>query len=883
MYIHLRTFINGLFLFLFGATLALADDSAAMDRFFDGSLQGEAGEAAVDRSKGPGYYHFTLKGLSAFASLEKMRVSVIPFEDHSARRFDLRVWTSLPTLADEEVAGYDFTFREETALPFDYYAADGELIDGDVTVDNIYKTGWIEVPLANLSMEDARTFRMAFEIGTRGAISMPFVEVTGILEDGGEAVTLVRYDFDQEGARASANQVHNKLQASVLWPQGFPTPKPIVTVLRPEGPYEAVQLHFRIPEGPNSYRDWVVFSGIRNDRMPVNHWVRVTEPGGYLVRDGHRFSGTFERQHRGEQPRTVTVNATIDGGTISGTVTLTDDNPWNGTGESWTGTVSGTITSEAELRAKNAIDPRAAWPRFIGPDGAGNTAQVRGLRTINGLDELRLQWGSEAIDVGSGIGSINRSMYRFTGSRVRTGGGSSSPVMADGKVYIYYSVPNPRQYNYFYRAKNFTSKHSSFETAVVNMAEKPSKSSRRGEDRIYFTGGPEDLPLASLEKIWEAADDVVICMDAATGQTLWRTRIENVGYNRQHHKSGPYNQTAAVHGGRIFAIGSGGWLHALDANTGEALWHQKVGGEHTHQSHAVLAIEEAVILPFREPDSEPWQARWTAYDPATGEELWRNQEQSVNDLAIPVFWRAEDGTPVILIHANKSTIAALNAATGATLFSFELPKEEGAKTVSLAGTVSKTRGGNPGNMTVHGNSLVTHEHLPHDAEDHERWAVAVYDLSLTGLTPRWRYLTDHIRGEWSPLVMKNQWVVTSPSKRGIMVFDLATGELKSERGREDWRRYTPGDNGMLMGMEDLVISQNDATHGQIYITFFKIDDAGQLTNLNPEGHMPLASGAGKSEGFGTGSYHHPVMQALVDGRLFLRERRGIMSYDLRAK
>ncbi|MCC5849139.1 MAG: PQQ-binding-like beta-propeller repeat protein [Verrucomicrobia bacterium] len=856
---HLRAGITGLCMISCGAAAFAADDTAAMEHFFDGSLRGDAGEASVDRTQGPEYYHFTLQGLSKFASLHTLRVSVIPHEGHASRRLDMRVWTSLPTAADEEVPGFDFSFRDETGLSYRYYDADGGLIEAEVVERDINQTGWIEVPLDGLSMEDARSFRMSFDHGFRGALSMPYVEVTGILEEGGEAVTLVRYDFDREGSRAVANQVHEQLEASILWPQGFPLPKPIVSVERPEGAYTAVRLQFSIPEAPESYQDWVLFGGMRNDTMPVDHWVRVSEPGGVLTRDGERFSGTFERQHRGEQPHTLRIDASIDGTSIRGTVTLTDDNPWNGTGAFWTGTVTGTLTPEAVLRSANAIRPETAWPRFTGPTGAGNTAEVRNLRTINSLEDIRLQWGSEAIDIGQGIGSLNRFAFRYSAARKRSGGGSSSPLVVDGKVYLYYAVPSPRRYNYFFRARNFAQGHGSFERDVVGMAE-------QGEARGLFSGGPEALPVAVLEKIWEAADDVVICMDAATGQTLWRTRIENVGYNRQHHKAGPYNQTPAVHGDRIFAIGSGGWLHALDRNTGEALWHQRVGGEHSHQSQAVLAIEEAVIIPRDD--------RWAALDPATGAQLWRNPDYRIHNVSIPAFWRADDGTPVILVYENTRTVAALNAATGDTLFTFALPGEDGFKETRFA--TGSGRAGNPNNMTLHGNALVTHERFHHENSDEDRWAVAVYDLSLEGLTPRWRYETEWIRGEWSPLVVQNRWVVTSPSPRGIMAFDLHSGELISEAGQEAAQTYTPGSNGLLMAMEDLIISQRDMTHGDIEITFFKIDENGQLTNLNPDRHMPLASGRG------TGSYHHPVMQAVADGRLFMRERRGIMSYDLRA-
>ena len=837
-----------------------AEQYAGLDAFFNGTFLGDAGEAAVSRNQGPLYYHFTLEGLSGFEALDTLRIETIPHESHASRSLVMTVFTSQPFEGEDALPGYDFSLREETGLTFTYLNEENEVIAADVQERDLNQTGRVEVRLSDLAMDDVRTFRLAFEPGFRGAVTLPSVEVTGVPKGGGEPVTLARYDFEREGRRAFPSETHPNIRAGLFTPQGYPLPVPIVSTETPAGSYAAVELHFLIPDAPESFQDWRVYGGLRDNRMPVDHWIRVTAPGGELIRDGQRFSGRFERQHRGEIPREVHVNSTLDdAGRISGSVTVHDNCPWAGTGATWTGTVSGFITPEAELRAVNEINPDASWPRFTGPDMAGNAAKVLGHDTINALDEIRHQWAGEATDIGQGIGSLNRFAFNFTAARKRSGGGSSSPVVDGGKVYLYYSVPSPRTYNYFHRAQDFTSGHTSFESAAVSMA-------RQGAGREVFEGGPEDLPVGNLEKIWEAADDVVICMDAATGQTLWRTRMEGVGYNRQHHKEGPYNQTVAVNHGRIFAIGSGGWLHALDRHTGEALWHKRVGGEHSHQKHAVLAIDEAVVIPDRE--------RWAAFDPATGERLWRNERLPVANVSIPAFWRAEDGTPVLFVYSNGdgTGLTALHARSGETLFAFELPKAEGADSPGFAR--GSGRAGNPNNITIFGNALVTHEHLEGD-----RFAVGVYDISLEdivprwrvpGIVPRWRVPTEHIRGEWSPVVVAGRWVVTSPTPNGILVFDLETGELKSE-GEGDH----PGSNGLLMAMEDLVISQDDMTHGQIRITFYKIDGNGQIRNLNPDGYWPLVTP-------GTGSYHHPVMQAVADGRIFLRQRGGIHAYDLRS-
>jgi outer membrane protein assembly factor BamB len=825
-----------------------------IEEYFDGRLQGNANEAAVRRAC-PGYYHFTLTGLSKFASLERMRIATIPHESHTSRRLNMRVWTSLPTPEVEAMPGYDFRARKETGLAYSYYDAEGELIEKGVLERDINSTGWVDVPLDHLEMDDVRTFRMSFDAGFRGGINIPYIEVTGRLKDGKEAVMIVRYDFTTEGSRATANTVHADVKASIMMPQGFPIPEPIVSIERPKGAYSAVVLQFAIPDGPESFREWRVYGGLRDNRMQVDHWTRVTQPGGELVREGNALTGSFERQHRGENPYEVRVEARIDEkGNITGSVTLRDNNPWTGSGDSWAGTITGRITPEAELRAANAISTEHAWPRFTGPTNGGNAAQVRGLRTIDQVEGIRLQWACEATDIGQGIGSLNRFAFRYTSARKRSGGGSASPVVADGRVYLYYSRPSPRTYNYFYRAQNFTSGHASFENLVDRMAE-------QGESRGVFSGGAEKLPVAVLEKIWEAADDMVICMDATTGQTLWQARIENVGYNRQHHKEGPYNQTMTVHDGRVFAIGSGGRLHAMDAKTGEFLWSQRVGGEHTHQKSAVLALPGVVVIQRFE--------RWAGFDPASGKKLWENSDINLNDLSIPAHWRSAAGKDYLFVFADMSTIAMLNASDGIQVSTFSLPVPDGLEQTRFPGA---SRNGNPGNMTVIGDTLLTHEHY-FRGRDLARNGIAAYAITSTGLTPRWRHtFGGRIRGEYSPVVVRGTHAVVCPDGRGLITIDIATGQVTDESDASV--EGLPHSNGLLMAMEDLIIAQDDMTHGNTRLYLYKVAANGKITPINPDHPLPLPVQ-------GTGSYHHPMMQPVVDGRLFLRLRDGIYAFDLR--
>lgn len=68
------------------------------------------------------------------------------------------------------------------------------------------------------------------------------------------------------------------------------------------------------------------------------------------------------------------------------------------------------------------------------------------------------------------------------------------------------------------------------------------------------------------------ADDIVLCVDAMTGRTLWRRRFAG-GNNYQTRKDPGLNQrTMCYADGKVFALGSCCDLYALDAVSGELLW-----------------------------------------------------------------------------------------------------------------------------------------------------------------------------------------------------------------------------------------------------------------------------------------------------------------------
>ncbi len=64
------------------------------------------------------------------------------------------------------------------------------------------------------------------------------------------------------------------------------------------------------------------------------------------------------------------------------------------------------------------------------------------------------------------------------------------------------------------------------------------------------------------------ADDVVVCLDAATGKTPWKTVLKDRSVNIQTHKWRGYNPTPFVADGMVFVGNCSRRFYALDAGTG---------------------------------------------------------------------------------------------------------------------------------------------------------------------------------------------------------------------------------------------------------------------------------------------------------------------------
>ena len=90
--------------------------------------------------------------------------------------------------------------------------------------------------------------------------------------------------------------------------------------------------------------------------------------------------------------------------------------------------------------------------------------------------------------------------------------------------------------------------------------------------RLYTAGwtGPGEKGRFYSQDVFDEGYDVVYCLDAESGETLWTYQYPMQRYNRQHD-GGPAG-TPAVSGDRVYMLSREADLICLHAQTGEVLW-----------------------------------------------------------------------------------------------------------------------------------------------------------------------------------------------------------------------------------------------------------------------------------------------------------------------
>jgi PQQ-dependent dehydrogenase (methanol/ethanol family) len=123
-------------------------------------------------------------------------------------------------------------------------------------------------------------------------------------------------------------------------------------------------------------------------------------------------------------------------------------------------------------------------------------------------------------------------------------------------------------------------------------------------------------------------NDITQAIDAATGDLIWEYRRPVQDDNNDYIPFPSINRNLAIYGNFILDNGADNFAYALDARTGALAWETQIldyrrGAQHS--SGPIVANGKVISGRSCEPEGGPEACVLTAFDAATGKEVWRTR------------------------------------------------------------------------------------------------------------------------------------------------------------------------------------------------------------------------------------------------------------------
>ena len=256
-------------------------------------------------------------------------------------------------------------------------------------------------------------------------------------------------------------------------------------------------------------------------------------------------------------------------------------------------------------------------------------------------------------------------------------------------------------------------------------------------DAQGFSDGVKQTVLDAVPPTRRIAEDTVVCLDLATGKTLWKFTAPGEPKGRN------CSSTPAVVDGRVYALGS---THAycVDAMTGKQIWAAPLASKAPGSSP--LVVDGTVVVNA---------GRLVGYDAATGKELWR-QEKAGGGNSSPVAWSSGRGTggtggKTFALCNSRNDIVAVDLKTGAVVWT--------------------APGGGDSTPAISGDILAVQVRNP-------KLGFVAYKLSATGAEKLWNHPFDPLRTQSSPIAHAGRAFLMDDNTH--FCWDLATGKLQWE-------------------------------------------------------------------------------------------------------
>jgi outer membrane protein assembly factor BamB len=371
-----------------------------------------------------------------------------------------------------------------------------------------------------------------------------------------------------------------------------------------------------------------------------------------------------------------------------------------------------------------------------------------------------------------------------------------------------------------YRNKDFTSAREFMHTWWYGI-----RGSRGGDNP------PGDAATGAILDKETTRTDTVICLDAATGKTLWRKSLPAQKVDNGYMDGYGLSSTVTVSGGKCYAVGSTG-VYCLDVKDGSVVWQAK--GKWSNSSP--LVANGRVF--YASPDL-------TAYDAETGRLLWKAPRMGGPYWGFPcasvVEWKS--GGKSYLIGVSDGGFYCAEPETGKILWN-----------------VPDCKIGEGGSSAAIQDDIVAVQ--------------AMSDLRAYKITPQkaellWQAKKAPGGRTGSPAIFQDR--VYASSGAGTACFDLKTGEVKTAR-IDGGNSHSEGTeySSLLIADEKIIMRVGDS-HNTAFVRMLgtgsdKLDVLGFFPDPKTGGIVASCTSP-----------------AIADGKMYLRLLDCIACYDLRAE
>ncbi|REJ76744.1 MAG: hypothetical protein DWQ29_15660 [Planctomycetota bacterium] len=296
-------------------------------------------------------------------------------------------------------------------------------------------------------------------------------------------------------------------------------------------------------------------------------------------------------------------------------------------------------------------------------------------------------------------------------------GGWGSPVVADGKVYLFaHSKEKVRELG----EREFPWLPPDKRVGMSDEEYEEYEKKRRDED--------EERAKAFAYR------EFVYCLDAETGEEVWTNRSESV-YTRF-----PQSGSPTVLGGKVYILGAGRLVRCFDAETGDETWSSRLPGEFRDeymQSSIVVDGKHVIVM----------ADHLFGLEAESGDILWEGDAEATHGThSSPVLWTGETKNYVI-VNVRGGRTACFDPVDGSEKWSVK-------------------SGAGHSTPVVVGDRLITYG-------NNRAAGVRCYALSDDGAEELWKYRGIQDKGS-SPVVVDGYVYVQGETR--IACVDLETGE-----------------------------------------------------------------------------------------------------------